>query len=184
MVKFSDDDKKVSEFSGGKYFDEGVFEVEITDVKLGTTEKDSREFLEFSVVGIEENSDRSDSVRFWFSSPGAINFSFNRIREMFVHAAEESKKDETRTKFDAIPDTDKLEAAAKKVLVGTQQWLKVEQNTSRTYQKDGETKYSFDKNLTGYQPSLKKSTGDTPPNNTQPISTVDDDGNEQLISEF
>lgn len=185
MVKFSDDNKKVNEFSGGKYFEEGVHLVRISTVTLDKT-KDGKEFMEFGVVGTSDEDEREDSVRFWFSSDGAINFSFNRIREIFVHNAPESDKDKTRAKFDAIADTEKLEAACIKVLVGKEAWLKVEQNPERTYvNAAGETKNSFDKNLTGYEPKPKSvTTGDPAPDNTQPISHIDEDGNEQLISDF
>lgn len=184
MVKFSDDDKKVNEFSGNKFFEEGVHPVKISTITLDTT-KDGKEFMAFGVVdSMDGDNEHEDEVRFWFSSPGAINFSFNRIREIFVHNAPDAKKDETRTKFDAITDTEKLEAAAQKVLIGKDAWLKVEQNPNRTYQNSaGETKNSFDKNLTGYEPKLK-STSAPAPNNTQPITVTDDDGNEQQIAEF
>ena len=180
MVKFSDDDKKVNEFSGKKYFDEGIHQVRISTVQLGETDS-KKEFLEFGVIGMDDEDEREDSMRFWFSSPGAINFSFNRIREIFVHNAPEDKKDETRKKFDAITDTEKLEEACTKVLIGKEAWLKVEQNPNRTYQNaQGETKNSFDKNLTGYEPSMKKSADPTP----QTIKTQDADGNDIEIAEF
>lgn len=185
MVKFSDDDKKVSEFSGSKFFEEGVHLVKISTVTLDTT-KDDKEFIAFGVVdSMDDDNEHEDEVRFWFSSPGAINFSFNRIREIFVHNSPEDKKDETRKKFDAITDTEKLEAACAKVLVGKEAWLKVEQNPNRTYQNTkGETKNSFDKNLTGYEPKPARLSGDPAPNNTEPITVTDEAGNEQQIAEF
>jgi hypothetical protein len=185
MVKFSDDDKKVSEFSGNKYFEEGVHPVKISTVDLDKT-KDGKEFIAFGVVdSMDADNEHEDEVRFWFSSPGAINFSFNRIREIFVHNSPEDKKDDTRKKFDAITDTEKLEEACRKVLIGKEAWLSVVQNPNRTYQNSaGETKNSFDKNLTGYVPTPKKLSGDAPADNTKPITVTDDDGNEQQIAEF
>lgn len=186
MVKFSNDDKKVKEFSG-KYFEEGVHQVRISTVKLGTTDGGNKEYMEFGVIGMTDEDERQDSVRFWFGTPGSINFSFNRVREIFVHNAPDNKKDETRTKFDAIEDTEKLESACLKVLIGKEAWLSVAENPNRTYQNDaGETKNSFDKNLTGYKPKPKSITGtDAPtPDHTQPIKHTDAEGNEQLIAEF
>lgn len=184
MVKFSDENKKVSEFSGSKYFEEGVHQVRISTVVLDKT-KDGKEFLEFGVIGMDDDDEREDSVRFWFTTDGAINFSFNRIREIFVHNAPEDKKDEVRTKFDAIDDTEALEKACTKVLIGKEAWLKVEQNKNRPYTKtDGSTGYSFDKNLTGYEPKPAKLSGDSPAGTVDPITTTDENGNEQVIAEF
>lgn len=184
MVKFSDDDKKVNEFSGGKYFEQGVHQVRISTVQLGTTDS-GKEFLEFGVVGMTDDDEREDSVRFWFSSPGAINFSFNRIREIFVHNADEDKKDATRTKFDAIADTEKLESACVKVLTGKEAWLSVYENKDRPYQNaNGDTKYSFDKNLTGYEPKPKVSQEEAVAKANEPITVKNDDGSEQQIADF
>lgn len=183
MVKFSSDNKK--EFDGKKWFEEGVHEVRISTVQLGETDN-GKEFLEFGVIGMSDDDEREDSVRFWFSSDGAINFSFNRIREIFVHNAPDSKKDATREKFDAIEDTEGLEAACVKMLTGKNAWLSVFENKQRPYVAgNGETRYSFDKNLTGYEPKPKSvSTGDAPANNTEPIKTKDADGNDVKIADF
>lgn len=178
MVKFNEDHKK--EMSGGDFIPEGTHEVKIAAITFDTDNQD-REYVEFIV---EDNEGRNGTARMWFTTDAAINYTFNIIRSIFVHNAPEGKKDELRAKIDALDNTDELEKACKN-LIGKKCWYQVVK-TDRTYQdSEGNTKNSYNRNIYGYEPTPKKvSTGDPAPDNTKPIKTQDDDGNEIEIADF
>ena len=171
MADFTADHKK--EMSND-YFDEGEHTVKIMMVEGGQTD-DEREFVDFTVTDTETET-KEGSARFWFHTDGAINFSFNRIREIFVHNAPDDKKDDIKKKFDALPNTQKLVEACNKMLIGKEAFYQVSKS-DRTYESNGKIKHSYDRNLTGYMPTAKTVTvgeGDSAVTGT-PVST--DDGN-------
>lgn len=176
MVKFTDEHKKDNTF-----VQEGIHKCKIARIEFGTTDAD-KEYVEF---GVKTEDGKEDSARLWFTTDKAIAFTFSIIKGIFVHNAPEGKKDEARAAIDALGDTTELEKACK-VLVGKEVWLSVYQNKNRPYQNaQGETRYSFDKNITGYEPSPRTMTPEhTTPDNTEPIKHTDEDGKEQLISDF
>ena len=152
-MKFSDDHKAVNEFSD-KYFGYGVHSVQIAEVTLGGTDEGEKEFIEIKVVD-PGDLDVEDAARVWFTSDKAINYSFNVLRQIFVHCAPENRKDDARELFDKINSTDDLVAVMQKC-VGRQCWFTKYPSPDRTYQNaQGETKPSVDKNIMGYEPKLK-----------------------------
>ena len=152
-MKFSDDNKVVSEFND-KYFGYGVHSVKISEVTLGGTGEGEKEFIEITVVD-PDDLEITDSARVWFTSDKAINYSFNTLRQIFVHCAPEAKKDEARVMFDQIGDTTTLQQIMEKC-VGRQCWFTKYPSPDRTYtNQQGETKPSVDKNIMGYEPKLK-----------------------------
>lgn len=153
MVKFSDEHKAEPE---SNYFAEGVHKVKISGVEFDETEK-GQPYAEFTVV--DETGNKEDSVRMWFTTDKAINYTFNIIRGIFVHNAPADRKDEMRDAIDALEDTDALEAACQKHLIGKECWFKVEKDPSRTYPgRDGTPKPSFNKNIYGYNPQPETAT--------------------------
>lgn len=149
-MKFSDDTKKPM----GNYFGEGVHEVEILDVTGGKTD-DGKEYFEFKLGG--ENGEEG-TARLWWTDK-ASQFSFNTVKNIFVHNTVEKNRDKMRETVDAQDDTDALLKLCKENLVGKQAWYLVEK-TDRTYLKDGETKFSYNRNIYGYRPTPKKVTVD------------------------
>lgn len=149
---FSDTEKEEKNFN---YFEQGVHKIKISDVEFGFTEGDEKEFCEITVVD-PENAEKTDRVRFWFHSEGARSFSFGSLRAIFVHNADEGKKDEIRAKFNAIKGTEELEKACKKMLPGKEAWFSIYESDTRTYtDESGKVRKSFDKNLTGYEPKQR-----------------------------
>lgn len=147
MVKFTDEDKE--EFNN-TYFEQGVHKVKIGKIEFDKTQ-DNREFAEFTLIG---EGGEEDSVRVWFHTPGARKYSFNTIRSIFVHNAPKAKKDEVRKKFDALPDTEELDKACQKMIVGQECWFSVYEDPNRTYtvEATGEIKNSYKKNIYGFEP--------------------------------
>lgn len=150
MANFTNEHKKEQT---GNYFGEGIHKVQISEVVFDK-ESDGREYAEITVVD-PDNGERTDKARLWFHTDGAIGYSFNIFKGIFVHNAPEGKKDETRAALDAMNGTDDLEKACK-VLKGKEAWYQVAKSPTRTYtDKAGNTKPSFDKNITGYEPTPK-----------------------------
>lgn len=169
MAEFTQEHKE--EFEQKKYFEEGVHKVKILSVKLGrtngVTEESMKEYMEFEVEGEEG---QEDSARLWFTTDKAINYSFNIVRGIFVHNAPKANKERARELVDQIPNTQKLEELCQ-TLVGKECWFSVYKNMSRPYtNKDGETKYSYDRNITGYEPKPREIS-------TEPIEEVQIENN-------
>lgn len=150
-MKFTDDTKAVTEFSDNNWFGFGVHEVTIGAIELGTTDKD-QEYMEVTVLG---DNEEEDTARVWFSSEKAANYSFNVLRQIYVHNAPEKQKDAARDAVDAAKDTTELHELLQK-LVGKKCWFTKYPSRDRTYiAKDGSTKKSIDKNIMGYEPKLQ-----------------------------
>lgn len=152
-MKFSDDNKQVNEFSGGNWFGFGVHKVKIMLIENGGTGKDEKEYVEVTVVG---NNGEEETARVWFTTDKAANYSFNVLRQIYVHNAPEPKKDEARTAFDALTTSDELVELMQKC-VGGECWFTKYESPDRTYTNQaGETKKSIDKNIMGYEPKLRE----------------------------
>lgn len=181
MADFTDEDK--IERTGGKYFDEGIHEVRVGLVEFGFT-NDKREYCDIEVMGMENDDERTAKVRFWFHTAGAKGYSFGAIRNMFVHNASEAKKEATRTRYNAIKNTEELEAAMQKVLVGdnAQVWLRVTQDG--TYKNgNGDDKPSYDRELFGYNPPVKEASKQTS-TSLAPKETKASEEAEQTMADF
>lgn len=174
MVKFNDEHKEESQ---GNYFGQGVHKVQIMLVEFGKTD-DGKEFGEFTVVD-PENDDRQDRVRLWFTTDKAVKFSFSTLRNIFVHNAPEDKKDAVREKFNALKDTEELEVACQKTLIGKECWYTVYEDPERTYTNDkGELKHSFNRNIYGYEPKPREIT-----TSADKVEDVPMDGGKSVKSE-
>lgn len=151
---FSDSEKEEKSFN---YFEQGVHKVQISGIEFGFTEdKEEKEYCEITVID-PDNAEKTDSVRLWFHSEGARAYSFSTLRAIFVHNADDDKKDEIREKFNAIKGTEDLEKACKKMLPGKEAWFSIYESETRTYQDEkGNVRKSFDKNITGYEPKPKQ----------------------------
>ena len=154
MAKLSAEHKE--EFEQRNYFDEGVHKVKIQSVTLGRTQPktdddEGKEFLAFGIIS--GDGEKEDEVRFWFTTDKAIKYSFNTIKGIFVHNAPEDKKQKTRDALDKIADTEELEKACQN-LIGKEAWFSIYQDRTRTYPKqDGTVGYSYNRNLTSYEPT-------------------------------
>lgn len=170
MAKFTDEHKQEM----GNYFNEGVHKVKITGVALGKTQGTEKEFMEFDVQG---EQGQEASVRIWFTTDKAIKYSFNVVKSIFTHNAPEAKKDDARAFVDKIKDTEELEKACQ-ALIGKEAWYSVFENPNRTYEKDGVTKNSFDRNISGWEPQVKKI------EKTEPEPTVEGKNGEEPFGDF
>lgn len=173
--QFSDDEKEVKEFSDGNWLGFGVHKVKIGMIERGETES-GKEYIEVTVLGENEEE---DTARVWFTSDKAANYSFNVLRQIYVHNAPEDKKDAARSTFDAVKDTEEVVKLYNEKLIGGECWFTKYPDPERTYTNaNGEIKQSINKNIMGYEPKLR--TDLLPENNQHPLSgaTKANDGDE------
>jgi hypothetical protein len=150
MAKFTDENKEVKEFNDSNWLGFGVHHVQIATIGLDKTEDGGKEFIEIGVVG--ENGEE-DTARVWFTTDAAINYSFNVLRQIYVHNAPEAKKDAARDAMDRIMSTEELVDELQAKLLGGNCWFTKYPDPSRTYvNAAGETKPSINKNVYGYEP--------------------------------
>lgn len=139
---------------GGSYFPVGIHKVQIMLFDFGVTEKD-QEYVEITVVDPEDD-ERTAKTRLWFTTDGAIKYTFNVIRTIFVHNAPEKSKDAMRKKVDELKNTKELEKACDK-LIGKEAWLQVWEDPERTYiDNSGKERPSINRDITGYEPKPRK----------------------------
>lgn len=151
MADFNDSHK---EEMGGNYFEEGIHLVKVMLVEFDETDK-GKEYIELTLS--DDEGDKEAKVRMWFTTDGAIKYTFNTLRAIFVHNADEGKKDEVRTKFDSLKNTEELDKACQKMLIGKECWLQVSQKG--TYlDGQGNPRPNYDRNIYGYEPSPRVNT--------------------------
>lgn len=160
MAKFNADDKKEIAQGGAGFYEEGVYPVQIVDVTAGVTDKGS-EFFEFEVT---DDQEREGKVRTYFTD-AAKQYSFNTIRNIFVHNTVEDNKDKVRAMVDEVEDTEALLKLCEG-LRGKSCWLLV-QKTGDTYTNptSGKTYDNVNRNLYGYEPKFTPSTPSANPQN-------------------
>ncbi len=150
--KFTPEEKEVSERTGGNYFGFGVFKVTIGQIELDETDS-GKEYIEVTVLG---DNGEEDTARVWFTSPKAANYSFNVLRQIYVHNAPEEAKDEARDTMDAAKDAEELARLLNEKLIGRECWFSKYPDPTRTYTaKDGTVKLSVNKNVYGYEPKAR-----------------------------
>lgn len=178
MVNFSD---KHKEEMGGEYFELGIHKVKIMLVVFDKTdEKEPREFVDFTVT--DDSETKEARVRLWFTTEGAIKYTFNIIRGIFVHNSKEENKQKIREKVDGVKNTEELEKLCD-LLIGKEAWLEVAEDPERTYQNEaGETKPSINRKLTGYEPSPKKVSAPAAETNAAPANATESD--EDVMANF
>lgn len=160
-MKFNDETKAVKEFSEKNWLGFGVHKVHIGMIEL--TEKNGKECVEITVLG---PNDEEDTAVVWFSTDKAANYSFNVLRQIYVHNAPEARKDAARDTMDSVKDTTELVEKLNEKLVGGECWFTKYLDPSRTYTaQDGTVRQSVNKNIYGYEPKprpeLMPAGGDT-----------------------
>lgn len=140
-----DDTKDVDGF-----LNEGVHDVVITSARFDKN-ANGKVFVEVDVV---DDSNRKGSAKIWFEG-GAIPYSINTIRTIFVHNADSKEdKDKLRAYFKSPKDLYEISQILPK-LEGKQCWYS-SQKTDETYEaKDGTTKHRYENNVWGFEPTLK-----------------------------
>lgn len=175
-MKLNDDNKAVKEFNENNWLGFGRHKVQIVAVGLGQTEA-GKEYVEIEVVG---EKGEEDTARVWFTSDKAANYSFNVLRQIYVHNAPEEKKEAARDTMDACKSTEELVDKLQEKLLGGECWFTKYPDPTRTYQAaDGSVKQSINKNVYGYEPKerpdlLPKEDGGTAVDKTFPGATPAD----------
>ncbi len=147
MVQFSDNAKKeLNQFLG-----EGVHKVTILGVLPGTSENTGSEYFEF---GIQNEDGIIGDVKVYWTEKSE-QYSFNTIRDIFVHNAKPENKEKVRAMVDAVKDTDELLKLCQDNLEGKEAWYKVEKSGTQYTNQAGELKDSYNRNLYGYEPQMK-----------------------------
>lgn len=137
----------------GQYFSEGIHKVTILEA-IGGTNDNGKEYIEFIVGG--ENGEEG-SARMWFTSDKAIAFTFNSIRNIFVHNAVKGKEDAAKEMVNKVTNSDELVDLCNKVLIGKEAWYVVEMSDYTYTNQAGEVKHGYNRNLFGYEPKPKQS---------------------------
>lgn len=151
-MKFTDETK---EEKTNKYFDYGVHRVLLGQFELGGEGEGEKEYIEITVMH-PDDGDITDTARVWFTTDKAANYSFNVLRQIYVHNAPKNAKDKARETFDAIPDTAKAVELLNEKLIGKEAWFSKYPSPTRTYTaQDGTIKKSVDKNVYGYEPKAR-----------------------------
>lgn len=162
---FNDEDKTVNEFKENIPF--GKHEVQITGAMAEVTEAGK----DYIAVGVVDVDGVEDEVRLWFTG-GASNISFNTLRQVAVHCADdEEAKEAARNKVDACKDNDELAAVISELCSGKKVWYTKYYDATRTYQTENGTFRSINKNIYGYEPKLKP---ELMPKDTAPAKTAAD----------
>lgn len=142
------------ETKGGNYFDPGIYEVYIQGFKRGKTPNTGSEFVEFDVLGSE---DQEGKVRLYLTEKSA-HFSLRTLGTIAVHNKEgEAEKQKVRDAFKKILDTDQLTDAMLKRFIGMQAWILVEEDKNAPKPNGG---YYLRYNLYGYEPKPRKQTAE------------------------
>jgi len=163
-VNFNDDTKKPI----GQYFGEGVHKVKIQGVVADTSPNSGSEYFEFGLLG--ENGEEGNARVYWTEK--SQPYSFNTIRDIFVHNTKEENKDKVRDMVNATSNTDELLKLCQDSLEGKEAWLKVEKSGTTYVNGAGETKESYNRNIYGYEPRMtKKSDDEILEEMNQPIDT-------------
>jgi len=133
------------------FFREGVHEVIITSAEFFETD-DKKIYLELGIMG---SNDEQDTARLYFTE-GAKKISIDTIRKILVHnAPDDETKDKIREAYKKITNLAQLNPFALK-LIDKQAWFKIEKS-DKTYtsKETGEIKYSYNRNIYGFEPKMK-----------------------------
>lgn len=149
MADFNDTHKAEQ----GAYFPEGIHKVTILGVEGGTN-PNGKEFIKFIVGG--ENGEEGEASM-WFTSDKAISYTFNSIRNIFVHNATKGKEEEAKNLVNKVSNSEELVALCNKALIGKEAWYQVEKSDYTYTNQAGEQKQGYNRNITGYQPKPKQS---------------------------
>lgn len=163
-ISMTQDDYKTA-----NYFTEGVHKVKIDGGLLDKMD-DGREYIEIGVVG---DDGEEDNVRFWLHTEASAKYTIRTLQGIAVHNAKEDDKEKVRQFFTGEFDDKKIRAVLDK-LEGKEAWYSL-QKSNRTYQNaQGETKHSYDRNLTGYEPKPRSMTVDELLEGSEKVEISDD----------
>lgn len=128
MVKvnpLTDEDLKPR--GGGKWFDEGVYPVVITEAKRGKTDS-GKEYVQLDVLG---EADQEGNARLWFTTDKAASYALSILAGIAVHNNEgEPAKQKVRDAFKKITDTDEIDAKFLARYKGMDAWVLVYEDTN------------------------------------------------------
>jgi len=134
-----------------EYFGQGVHEVIISNAEFFKDDKNDKIYLDVDVA--DEQNIRKAQVRMFFTEK-ANKITISTIRRILVHNAEdENKKQEIRIKFQTVTSLLDLKAFVMD-LIGKQAWLKIEKSDRTYIDNDGNEKFSYNRNLYGYEPEM------------------------------
>lgn len=149
MADFNDTHKAEQ----GEYFSEGIHKVTILGVEGGTN-ANGKEFIKFIVGG--ENGEEGEASM-WFTSDKAIAYTFNSVRNIFVHNATKGKEEAAKELVNKVKNSEELVELCNKALIGKEAWYTVEKSDYTYTNQAGEQKHGYNKNITGYEPKPKQS---------------------------
>lgn len=150
-MDFTNEHKEEREYAKKLPF--GVNKVLILGFSLEKT-KDGNEFIEVGFTNMDQ--DIEDKARVYFTEKAA-GFSFDTLRQIFVHNAPEDKKDIARQSVNAVASTEKLVELLASKLPGKEMWVTKYLDPKRNYEKNGQTFKSINLNIYGYEPKLNES---------------------------
>jgi hypothetical protein len=145
--------KDKEEVSFTEKFPYGVHQVVITGFDIKKADN-GNEFVEVGFANMDGTIE--DKCRVYFTEKARL-YSFNTMRQIYVHNAPSDKKELARKQVDAVPNLDNLVElmGSKKSL---QAWVTKYQDPTRTYLgSDGRTYKSTNISIMGYEPKLNES---------------------------
>lgn len=149
MADFNDTHKAEQ----GEYFKEGIHKVTILGVTGGANDND-KEYIEF-VVGDTKGTE--GTARMWFTTDKAISYTFNSIRNIFVHNASKGKEEAAKDLVNKVTNSEELVELCNKALIGKEAWYTVEMSDYTYTNQAGELKHGYNRNITGYEPKPSQS---------------------------
>lgn len=169
MVKIRPEDKE--EVTYTQYLPEGIHEVKITGITQETN-ANGKEYFEFEVA---DEDGQVGNARLYMSEK-AMKYSISTIRGIFVHNTVEKNRDAVRKQVDLCEDTDELFKLSQ-ALVKRQAkaWYSKHQNGQTYVNNKGETRNSYDVNISHFEPKPpKQMTADELIAKSEPIDDLDD----------
>lgn len=150
-------DEDLAPRGNNNYFDEGVHNIYITKAVRGTTDN-GKEYVEFTVLGEE---DQEGTARLWFTTDKSAKYALSILAGIAVHNKDtEADKQKVRDAFKKITDTDEVSNKFLERFKNYKAWYRVSKS-DRTYTaQDGSTKYSYDKDIAGYELKPKQLTAE------------------------
>lgn len=149
MADFNDSHKAEQ----GQFFPEGIHKVTILGVEGGTN-PNGKEFIKFTVGG--ENGEEGEASM-WFTSDKSIAFTFNSIRNIFVHNATKGKEEAAKELVNKVTNSEELVDLCNKALIGKEAWYQVELSDYTYTNQAGELKHGYNRNIFGYEPKPRQS---------------------------
>lgn len=149
-MEFNDSHKQEYQRS----FPFGVNKVKIIGFYLDKTDE-GKEYVEVGFTN--EDGSLEDTARVWFTTDKSAQFAFNTLRDILIHNVSEENKDKARDAISKTPNTESLVELLNDKLKGKEMWMTKLFDKSRTYESNGQTFRSINKNIYGYEPEIDPS---------------------------